>query len=93
MKQKITLGRWTPLDLAEQIQVLTTEQMWLNKVQPPLGWGFSPTPASTPLRQLCPLGQFRVPGAGLRLWLPEACMVCRTHQCLHGRDPWMQEGQ
>ena len=34
VNQKITLRRWTPLDLVDQIQVHLTEQIRLNKVQP-----------------------------------------------------------
>lgn len=34
VNQNITLRRWTPLDLGDQIQVHLTEQIRLNEVQP-----------------------------------------------------------
>lgn len=62
MNQKVILWRWTPFDLVDQIQVLLTEQIRLNKVQPGGGVGIPCTASFSSLPWLCPPSQFHVLG-------------------------------
>lgn len=91
-----------PLDLADKFKFSYLRTFLANAARKSpapcgdacVGGGGRESPAmedSKLLRHLCPPGWFPVPDTGLRLQLPEACVVCRAQQCLLSWDLWTRE--